>query len=162
MRIRVKHGKWKLKGQTHRESWVKAMGDHLEWVHFGNMVLMVVRQGGWTVRESAKQKPRGTTRLQFTYIGWFSWWSGGEAGLREQWPKTAKRKPIRDFRQPRDLLNGQTNSQTGRNNLLFFGRWWRREICCIEDYEVRTTVSHRSVWRQRVITEEPSLWTQNL
>jgi hypothetical protein len=45
----------------------------------------------------------------------------GEAGLHEQQPKTAKGRPISDFRQPRDQLNGQNDSPTGRDTYSFSG-----------------------------------------
>ncbi len=63
-------------------------------------------------------------------------------------PKTANGKPVSDFRQPRGQLNGQTDSSTGRDNLLFF----RGD----EEDEVRTTLSHSSM-RQQVSTEESSV-----
>ncbi len=76
---------------------------------------------------------------------------------------SSKRQPreklISDPRQPREKLFGQTDSLIGRHN---FSRS-DKELSFVsdEDYEVRTTVSHRSVW-QPVSTEEPSVCTQNL
>jgi hypothetical protein len=58
----------------------------------------------------SQEKPRGTTRLESTYVRLFLWWSSGEAGLCEQQPKTAKGKPTSDLREPRGQLNGQTDS----------------------------------------------------
>jgi hypothetical protein len=82
------------------------------------------------------------------------WWSGREAGLFEQRPKTVKGKPISDLRQPRGLLNGQTGSPTGRDNLLFSRNDEEVRFVADEGDEVRTTVCHRSVWQQ-VGPEEP-------
>ncbi len=93
------------------------------------MVLMVVRLGrldwvaAWAMAKESQEKsrkPRGATRTESTKVRWFSWWSSGEAGLHGQQPKTAKGKQICDFRQPRGKLNRQTDSLTGRDNLLFF------------------------------------------
>ncbi len=72
------------------------------------------------------------------------------------WPKTANGKPVSDFRQPRGQLNGQTDSSTGRDNLLFFRGDEEGIFVADEEDEVRTTLSHRSM-RQQVSTEESSV-----
>ncbi len=64
-----------------------------------------------------------------------------------------------ELSQPRSKLFGQTDSPIGRHNFSRGDKELR--FVSDEDYEVRTTVSHRSVW-QPVSTEEPSVCTQNL
>jgi hypothetical protein len=49
---------------TGKAEWYQ--GGHQGWVYLGKMVLMEVRQGGWTTRAASKGKPMGITRLEPT------------------------------------------------------------------------------------------------
>jgi hypothetical protein len=98
------------------------------------MIIMVVRQrrldckikDEWPKKARKSQKPMGTTRIKSTFVRWFSWWSGVSIGQRQE------EKLISDFRQQRGQLNGQTDSPTGRDILLFLRAGGD------EDDEVRT------------------------
>ncbi len=180
-----KQGRWKLKGQTHVESWAKAKRDHQGWVYLGKMVLMVVRRGGWTVWAAVKRKPRGPLGLSPLRYDASHGSQAGKTGLCERWPKKAKKSqesqggppslsPLKlddshggqagrldcvssSQRQTRESwpvrlcsqgkLNGQTDSPTGRDNLLFFRGVikrlyllqmkmlrWEPQICVASEY----------------------------
>ncbi len=81
-------------------------------------------------------------------------------GVWTEWvvAKDSQGKAEKHLRQARGQLNGQTDSPTGRDNLLFFqGLWKKVRFVADGNDEVRTTVSHISVWQQ-VSTEEPCVW----
>jgi hypothetical protein len=76
------HRQWKLRGNLRRKL-NESQGDHMGWVQLDEVVLKEVRWGGWTAWAVAKGDPRGTTRLESSRGS-----EVGEAGMREQRPKT--------------------------------------------------------------------------
>ncbi len=94
------------------------------------MGLAVLRRGRMDCMISGQRKPMNARETKgdrgSSPPRWFSWWSGGGAGLREQWPRTTKWKPISDFRKPWGNWMANWKSQL----TLFFWGWWRGEICC--------------------------------
>jgi hypothetical protein len=121
-------------------------GDHQAWVYLGKMVLMVLRLESTSVdkmvfvvarhrrldcKSSAKESP---CKLRMVKGGHQAWVHLGKMVLmvvrRIGWTAWAAAKDsqgISDFRQPREHLNGQTGSLTGRDNLLFSegDEWWK-------------------------------------
>ncbi len=64
---------------------MKTKGDYQVRVHSDQMVLMIVRQGGWGPLEQwPKKNLQIAIRLEPTQIRWFSQWSGREARPHEQ------------------------------------------------------------------------------
>ncbi len=59
--------------------------------------------------------------------------------MHEQRPKTAKGKPISNFRQPRGQQNGQTDRPIRSDNLLFVGGDEEVRLVADKDDEARTT-----------------------
>ncbi len=79
-----------LRGNS-QEKLNESQGDYQDRVYSDQTVLMIVRQGGWSVCEVVKGKPRGTTRVKSTQIRWFSGSQAGEDGLCAQQPKDTQR-----------------------------------------------------------------------
>ncbi len=154
---------WKVHNTKQDSSTNEALGElkkGIAWgyqyqVHSDHIVLVTVRQGGWTAWMAAKDNSRGAIKLKSTQIRWFSWWPGSETGLHERWPKTLKWKLENNFTQPRDLLKlGKSDRPTNRVNLLFLRGCWRGEmleIMLMMRWE--PLCHHRSVRQQHWLLE---------
>ncbi len=144
-------GGWVTSGQR------RLKGDYQVGVHLDKMVLMVVRRACWTpltVAKDTQRNSRGTIRLAFTYFSRFLRWPDREAGPHERWPKALKEKAQSDFRQPRDLPNGQRDSPTERDNLLFFWGIMKSWDCCRWWWWDEPLWNNKSVWQQHCVPKD--------